>query len=690
MYLRLSTVRRGSRTYRYAQLVESVRRPDGVPTNRVLANLGALDDLAIENLRAALGASRAGRAVASAEAPVDRAAVHANWRYLDLAVLLRVLRAVGVTEVLASALPVGERTVPTADVVAALVLQRCVAPGSKLAAERWFPTTALPELLGIAPAQFNNSRIHRALEAVEEGEDALQAALAPRVRSGEGAFTALFVDATDTWFEGRGPPMAAKATDKEGIYRRRIGIVMLCDQRGLPLRWKTLSGNYHDGNALLEMAREAAKLPWANGLPLTMDRAVGHAGATEQLHAAGLHYVTALPDPELESSGAPIPWTTLDALQGDSVEGMAATLAGDGFERTGDRFVRDLGLFEKTHSASASRRSMASAALEVVLEIERGPSSAAVADRVGINIRSVQRHRPLTSLAAAVRARLLQDDDRVNRLSFDALLGLARLPAEAQPAALERLLAEGGMRCTARGRGEPTYPCRAVLCVNPERVRSDRDRDEAHVAVVEAEVDDLNRRLSHKSNRRTDASALTEVEVALRKYGLRGVFTPGISGTGTERRITLDKDADAWARRRRGDGVCLVVSHPAVKATAEELVRQYFAKDAIEKDFQTIKSCVELRPVHHRTDAKVRAHVTLCVLAVLLQRALQLRLAGTPYSPGAAIEAMEPIRLNQLVQGKNPFYTVTRPGPAILDLLARLSATDLIDDTKVNGSLHPR
>src|SRR5688500_17955125 len=110
MYLRLSNVRQGSKTYRYAQLVESFRRPDGKPTNRVIANLGALDDLAVENLRAALEASRRGHALvlpdpAVMAVPRPRAEVHENLRYLDIAVLLKLWRELGLDGLLERALP---------------------------------------------------------------------------------------------------------------------------------------------------------------------------------------------------------------------------------------------------------------------------------------------------------------------------------------------------------------------------------------------------------------------------------------------------------------------------------------------------------------------------------------------------------------------------------------------------------
>ena len=155
MHLRISTTKRGAHTYRYAQLVQSYRRPDGVPGHRVVAQLGALSEVEIENLRTALAASRDGKAVVLPTEKL-RAKVLENLSYLDAAVALAVWREWRLDELLADLMSPGEQEVPPADVVAALTIQRCIAPGSKLFAERWFPRTALPELLNIGRDQFNN------------------------------------------------------------------------------------------------------------------------------------------------------------------------------------------------------------------------------------------------------------------------------------------------------------------------------------------------------------------------------------------------------------------------------------------------------------------------------------------------------------------------------------------------------
>lgn len=693
MYLRISTVRRGSRVYRYVQLVESFRRPDGKPTNRVLANLGALDDVAIANLRTALEASRTGSGVMvqPSASSSGRPHVEGNLRYLDVAVLLELWRELGLGEVIGGALPVDDRAAPTAAVVAALVLQRCVAPGSKLAAERWYPTTALPELQEIAPRQFNNSRIHRALEALEAADTTLQARLASTLRTQDGAFTALFIDATNTWFVGHGPSLAAKARDKEGVYRRLIGIVMTCDQRGYPLRWHTLSGKYHDPTALLDMAREVAALPWARGVPVVLDRAAGKAGATETLHASGLHYVTALPDPELESSGVPIPWVAVDALSAEtSNDAIATRLREAGFsEDDRGRWVLDLGVFDKAHSADASRTSTAVAAMRLLEAIEAGPSPKAVAARMNVSTRLLRRHGPLRALVKDVRQRLLTED--ADRLGFPHLLTIGAAPPEDQSARLDHLLSTlPKRRHSTRTTAQSTYPARGVVVISPDRLVEERQADEAHVQRIEELVADMNRRLAHPSNQRTDASALAEIEQGLRRFGLGGVFRVLLTSSGSSRRIRLEKDERAWARRRRGDGINVIIAHPDVTHDAHQLVRLYFARDAIERDFRVIKSVVELRPVHHRTDPKVRAHVSICVLAVLLLRALERRLEAAGLSASAALEALEPIRLNLLIQGKTPLYTVTRAQAPVHATVETLGYAHLLDDARVGDTITPR
>ena len=118
--------------------------------------------------------------------------------------------------------------------------------------------------------------------------------------------------------------------------------------------------------------------------------------------------------------------------------------------------------------------------------------------------------------------------------------------------------------------------------------------------------------------------------------------------------------------------------HEAI-ALLSELYRD---RDCIEKDFRHIKSEIELRPMWHHTDAKVRAHVTLCMLALLVDRTLEraLRNTGCPMTATALYEALRPLRLNRCqAQGAaKPFYLLTNTEPDQLEILKALSMNNLV------------
>ena len=274
MHLRRVKVRSGKSHRYYSQIVESQRRKDGVTIKRVLANLGTLSDEAHENFKMALEASRDGRKVVTLPSFPDPRTVkpEACLQYLDLAVLAELWRG-SIAGIVADALPA--RTLDgSEDIVAALALQRCVAPGSKLQSVRWVPRTALPELLGLNLDQYNNTRVHRVLNALDEATPGIQSRIAPSFQQTEG-FASVFIDMTDTWFEGKGPSIAQIGKTKEGMTKRKIGIVMMCSDQGYPLRWEVCEGNSADCTEMTALLRKVSGVRWLSGKPVVCDRAMG-------------------------------------------------------------------------------------------------------------------------------------------------------------------------------------------------------------------------------------------------------------------------------------------------------------------------------------------------------------------------------------------------------------------------------
>jgi hypothetical protein len=137
----------------------------------------------------------------------------------------------------------------------------------------------------------------------------------------------------------------------------------------------------------------------------------------------------------------------------------------------------------------------------------------------------------------------------------------------------------------------------------------------------------------------------------------------------------------------------LLLGHPKLRQTATELVQLYRSKDLVEKGFQSIKSLIKLRPLFHYTDPKVQAHVTICMLALLLERTLEhrLRTAGLPMTAPTCISLLSGCNLNQRrTSDGSSIYDITEANPDQLQILDSLGLQSLTDDDSLRGSLTPR
>jgi hypothetical protein len=206
-------------------------------------------------------------------------------------------------------------------------------------------------------------------------------------------------------------------------------------------------------------------------------------------------------------------------------------------------------------------------------------------------------------------------------------------------------------------------------------------------------VEELNEQLARPRDKRSRHDIELAIDRLLRRRDLLGAFTVRIDepapGGASRYHVHLELDLEDWHHRRAHDGFGFIVAHPDETRTAAELCTLYRAKDAVEKDFQVIKSLLRVRPVWHHTDAKVRAHVTLCMLALLLERTLNERLDGT--SAAEAIQVLSTCCLNRFAAGTGrSHYVVTHPDDAQQALLRELKLGRLTEDDYAVEHLRPR
>ena len=98
-------------------------------------------------------------------------------------------------------------------------------------------------------------------------------------------------------------------------------------------------------------------------------------------------------------------------------------------------------------------------------------------------------------------------------------------------------------------------------------------------------------------------------------------------------------------REKKYEGKYLIQTDQS-DITPTEAVQQYKQLNDVERAFRSLKDPISMRPIHHRTEHRVRAHIFVAALAFLLERLLEQRLkaAGTTLSPADALSALATIR----------------------------------------------
>ena len=185
----------------------------------------------------------------------------------------------------------------------------------------------------------------------------------------------------------------------------------------------------------------------------------------------------------------------------------------------------------------------------------------------------------------------------------------------------------------------PKLEDRYIVCRNSEAVETDRREREAIVEM-------LSKRLETGS-----------VKGLLRGAARRYVRTQ----TGG---VSLDRgkiEADA-----RYDGKWVLRTNDT-RLTATEAAVAYKGLWQVEEAFRTLKTPLELRPIYHWTERRVRGHITVCFLAFTLRQILKKRLAERSFGGSFVelVEGLSRVRAVVLDDGSGTRYRMRDEIPAV-------------------------
>jgi len=173
----------------------------------------------------------------------------------------------------------------------------------------------------------------------------------------------------------------------------------------------------------------------------------------------------------------------------------------------------------------------------------------------------------------------------------------------------------------------PDFPGeRLIACRNPLLARERARKREVLVQATEAKLETLVKTTARQKN-------------PLRGKDRIGVRAGKILGGSkvakhfryevTDDAFTFERNPESIAREAALDGIYVICASVSAEAlTAEDVVRAYKELSVVEQAFRVTKDfALEVEPIRHRREDRIRAHVFLCMLAFYVRKHMEQALA---------------------------------------------------------------
>ncbi|NSW83678.1 MAG: IS1634 family transposase [Syntrophothermus sp.] len=244
MFPRVITTKRNGQIYRYLAIIESYRE-DGKNKQRQVGHVGNIDRYSEEEIKRLINKLREflhDDPYGTAEDITTYGTKHYGIPY----VVNFFWDQFGLTEFIRSSLKDRQLEFDVALCTKIMVLNRLIAPQSKLALTRWIPDLYLEELEGTPQPELHH--FYRTLDCLVEIKDALEKYLYHQLTDLLSLrLTLVFYDLTSSYFEGTHCPLAAYGYSRDKRPDRlQINLGLLVTPEGIPIAHEVFPGNVAD------------------------------------------------------------------------------------------------------------------------------------------------------------------------------------------------------------------------------------------------------------------------------------------------------------------------------------------------------------------------------------------------------------------------------------------------------------
>ncbi len=187
--------------------------------------------------------------------------------------------------------------------------------------------------------------------------------------------------------------------------------------------------------------------------------------------------------------------------------------------------------------------------------------------------------------------------------------------------------------------GDPSL--RVIVIDSDERRTYERAKREQAMERARQHLEELKERVTSGKLKQPEKIGAAVERIMQRYHGYR-YFEWKLTAGGLE----FSESAERLGREKKIEGKYVVMTGEK-DLSIRDAVALYKELTEVESGFRQLKDVLGMRPIYHRIEPRVKAHIFVAALALLVQRLLGRRLkeAGVDLSPARAMQALATVRL---------------------------------------------
>ena len=600
MFPRIATSKKKSGTYDYLVISESVRNKGKGSTTRNIANLGNIKRFSDKDINSLIDGLiklfNVEKYALSEDVEILESLEHGSiilwkklWDKLKLSLMIRKLLRKKKKKL----------SLEVEKYVEMMVVNRCIDPLSKLGGTRWIERTCYKSMKGYNELPLEVEYFYRSMDHLLSIKDELEFKLFETMKTLFSInVTLTFYDITSTFFYTTSCPISAQGysrDDRPDLEQIVVGVVT--SYEGYPIKHFVFTGNTKDESTIVEVIKELKTSYHIEETTFVGDRGMISKLNLHTIEEKGFDYIMGVKHRQSE---------------------IMAMLFSQGELNDNDyETYNSLKIQEKRIKISDF---LIWKSQEILKE-----GNICLTDKI---------IAPLKSMILD-----LKNDDEVTYKSCKAVL-VEIIPQSKERRKIFALIKK------YQSQYEDTI--RAVVCLNSERKSLAKKKREAKLVSLK---DDLEKLFASDKNKEGIIEKEKKLSAIFKGHNSRfAKFFTIERNEESQKAIGYSINQKLIDDTENMDGIFILTTSRQDLDIAK-VVQSYKNLKEVESLFDDLKNFVDINPVRHWLEVRVRAHVFLCILALLLKRIFEIDCLGGK----CVMEPLEEISKSKLIKYKVKF-----------------------------------